>query len=92
MSVTYTVLVIVILILIIVSIRKKSGFDQRPNSEQIKNNSVILYNNRDYISKGYNISKKKMKWIDPIIYEESRKLHINNNYNIQNIHRILSTI
>jgi hypothetical protein len=82
------VFIIVILLLIITQTSNRNeGF---MSSHQIKMKTTDLYNNRDVFQPGVNYGKvkKRMSWIDPVIYDDVYKESLKNKLSYSNLEKI----
>ena len=79
--------VIILLFLVLIYKNKTENF----SDSEIKSKSRDIYNYKDIFTPGVNYKKvkKKIKWIDPIVYNDVYKLSLTENLSISNLEKTL---
>jgi hypothetical protein len=88
-GVTYLILAgcLVVLGIMLIKCQKHDGF--KPNRQEQEKRANELVSNIKHVKDGLTNAKQVMPWIDPVTYEDVRKLLRQNNYNKSTIMQVL---
>lgn len=78
---------LIVLGIMLLRCQKRDGFKPNKQEQEKRANELILHSSS--IKDGLTNAKQAMPWIDPITYEDARKLLRQDNYNKTSIMQIL---
>lgn len=70
---------VVVAMILVSGASVRLGFTSRPTSDDAKKYASDLYANAHLIRDGYKATRNKLPWIDPITFEDARKLQMSGN-------------
>lgn len=79
----FYIILFLLLLVVYKNAISKERLTSKPNPEQLEQMSNLIMDNSNLFDEGssFRKAKKKIKWIDVIIYEDMRKLKRNNQFN-----------
>ena len=81
---------LIIILLVVIFSKRKECLISKPNKDMISSMANEIVENEGMFSGGLESVKKKIKWMDPITYEDVRKLHFSKKLNHKTIRDILN--
>lgn len=91
MDVLLVILIVLIIILLFKSYKRNECFTSKPSSDDVKRYTSEMISHRDMFGKSFYEARKKMDWLDPVIYEDARRLKISNNFDASNLQKVFDS-
>ena len=80
---------LLLVLLFIHKYRREGILVERPKGAQTNRLVDEILSSRHLFTESFSVAKKAMPWLDPVIYEDVRRLVMNNNATPQNISKVL---
>lgn len=84
-----TIILIVLLLILIMFKNNKECLATRPKDDMIPKMTRDIIENEGMFTGGIELVRKKLPWVDPVLYEDVRHLAIKKNINADTVSRLL---
>ena len=84
-----TIILIALLLILILFKNNKECLATRPKDDMIPKMTQDIIENEGMFTGGIELVKKKLPWVDPVLYEDVRHLSIKKNINTDTVSRLL---